>query len=399
MSRIWSGGFSDFIAHHGVKRCVFLLLFLLFMLAFYLPLTTKQVNNIFYIGLALPSLVWLCRYPSALKTLYPFAWVFISIWALVILTAGDISDVKVGLYLTLLFACCLQVQGEDEKKPKIFIAYSMFSFLIFIAVLYSWTVGWVETGVIQRHSVFLGEDKHPIFFSLMLIGSFIIGWLFYAEPWLRKFYSRAAYSVSFFLFCVLALLCAIVFQSRTTLLAFVAFFIGYVFQRKAWLLGGGVLLLVSALAVVLGWDDVLQNRGYSFRLVIWEDVWRRLTMDCGVWFGCGADGYVFLGEFPHPHNAYLSILYQGGALAALGFLIFSVMFISRAWRSPWFLVALFGWASLLTETGGIFTSPKPLWVYFWIPTFMAVIDVRRDVVKNYFQARNTAKNGQGKRAV
>lgn len=393
MSRLCSGGFFGFIAQHGVKRCVFLLLFLFFMLAFYLPLTSKQVNNIFYAGLALPCLIWLCRYPSALKTLFPFAWLLALIWALVILTAGDVRDVKVGLYLTLLFACCIQVQGEAENSSKVFITYSLFSLLIFFVALYNWAIGWVETGVIQRHSVFLGAEKHPIFFSLMLISSFITGWLFYAEPRLKKLDSKVVYSVSFLLFCVLALTCAIVFQSRTTLVGFVAFFIGYVFQRKAWLLGSGVFLLVSALAVALGWDEVLQNRGYSFRLVIWEDVWRRLTMDCGVWFGCGADGYVFLGEFPHPHNAYLSVLYQGGALAALGFLIFSVMFICRTWRSPWFLVALFGGASMLTETGGIFTSPKPLWVYFWIPIFMAVLDVRSDVVKSYFQARSTAKKG------
>lgn len=398
MSRLWPAGVSGYIAHHGVKRCVFLLLFLCFMLAFYLPLTTKQVNNIFYIGLALPSLIWLCRSPSALRALYPFAWVIVAIWVLVVLTSAGFSDIKDGLYLTLLFACCMQVQGEDENRSKVFIAYALFSLMIFFVVFYSWTVGWIETGAMQRHSGFLGGDKHPIFFSLMLVGAFIIGWLFYVEPRLKKRDSRMACLIAFTLLCILALLCSVIFQSRTTLLAFIAFFIGYVIQRRAWLLGSVVLLLVSALAVVLGWDDVLQNRGYSFRLVIWEDVWRRLSMDCGMWLGCGADGYVFLGDFPHPHNAYLSVLYKGGLLAALGFLVFSIMFVCKSWRSPWLLVAVFGWASMLTETGGVFTSPRPLWVYFWIPTFMAVMDARRDVVKNYFQARSTAKIGQDERA-
>lgn len=43
---------------------LFAVLFGLFCLAFYLPLSSKTINNIFYAGLALPCLGWLLLRPA-----------------------------------------------------------------------------------------------------------------------------------------------------------------------------------------------------------------------------------------------------------------------------------------------------------------------------------------------
>lgn len=86
-------------------------LFCAFCLAFYMPLSSKATNNIFYAGLALPALVWLLWRPSALRALRPFAWLIALLTLMVALDAGDWSDLKTGLYLLLFFIGCLLLEG------------------------------------------------------------------------------------------------------------------------------------------------------------------------------------------------------------------------------------------------------------------------------------------------
>ena len=88
-------------------RLALALLLGLFCLAFYLPLSSKAVNNIFYIGLAVPMLLWLLARPRALVELRPFAWLFGLLALMVALDAGDPAGLKKALYLMLFFVAAL----------------------------------------------------------------------------------------------------------------------------------------------------------------------------------------------------------------------------------------------------------------------------------------------------
>lgn len=84
------------------------------------------------------------------------------------------------------------------------------------------------------------------------------------------------------------------------------------------------------------------------------------------------------------------MLYRNGLIGAVLLAIFAVLYLYNARREglPWLLLSLFGWGSLLTTTNGVFTTPQPLWVYVWLPTFMAIIAGQRRVVQQYLLGRS-----------
>gem|GEM_PF-453269 len=363
-------------------------LFVLFCLAFFLPLSSKATNNLFYAGLALPTLIWLLWRPSALVALRPFSGLIVLLWLMVIMSAGNWSDVKRGLYLSLFFVSCLLLQGRKPQMQAVFtvVALVCLSILLFVSVDWLWI--WAQSGLNIRYSSFLGEQINPVYFSLLITSGMVFLWLFHVSDWLER-RSRLFLLAGLFVLGVLALWCASIFQSRSTLLGFALFFAGYLLYKRFILTG---LILAGGLAVLLyalGGGDLLLERGLSYRPMIWQDAWQRLVNDCSLWFGCGADDYRFLGAFHHAHSGYMSMLYQGGLLGTAVFLLFAALCFWRGAGTRWLLLALIGWGSLLTTTAGILTAPRPLWIYFWLPTFMAILDGQREVVSAYFEARRS----------
>ena len=110
------------------------------------------------------------------------------------------------------------------------------------------------------------------------------------------------------------------------------------------LIGLGLLLL----AVLSGVDDLLVQRGLSYRLDIWQAALQRWLGECSLWWGCGNDGVLLLGQFHRPHSGYLAMLYRNGLLGALLFLIFALLYLryARSPGAPWLLLSLFGWGIL-----------------------------------------------------
>ena len=88
--------------------------------------------------------------------------------------------------------------------------------------------------------------------------------------------------------------------------------------------------------------------------------------------------------------------YRNGLLGGVLFSLFALLWLNYAWRarSRWLLLALLGWGSLLTTSNGVLTSPQPLWIYFWLPVFMAVLDGQRSAVQEYLQSRRTRRPAQ-----
>lgn len=361
------------------------LFFLLFCLAFYFPLSSKAVNNIFYAGLAFPTLLWVLLKPRALYGLKPFTWLFLLLWAMVFVDAGDLSNIKKGLYLSLFFCALLWIEKRALVR-KLFFLFSISSLLILAFITIKWLFNWFELGAWIRQDRFLGAYLHPGHAALLIVCGLIFTWCFYLEKYCEKS-SRGLLLVGIFGLSALVLLCSTVFQSRTALAGFAIFLVAYFWRKKLFLSGVLLLGLLVILVFASGADELLMRRGFSYRLVIWEAAWDRLWTECGILLGCGADDHMLLGKFHHPHNGFLAMLYRNGIPGALLFLAFTFLFVWKGWRSPWFLVALFGWGALLTESNGVLTTPQPLWVYFWLPTFMAILDGSREEAARYFVLR------------
>lgn len=364
-------------------------LFSIFCLAFYLPLSSKAINNIFYIGLALPGLIWLLCKPRALKYLgRPFGWMFVLLVLMVWVDASHAAGMKKALYLLLLFVSCLLLEGYDRVRSLVTI-FALVSVGILLFVAADWWWLWTQTGGWVRYGSFLGAPINPVYFSLLITSALVFLWLFHVEVWLER-RSRLALLSGLFLLTVAVLLCSSIFQARSALLGFAAFFAGYLICKRMILPGLLLVLFLGLGLFVLGGHELLLERGTSYRPLIWQDAWSRLTGVCNVWLGCGADGYLFLGQFQHPHSGYMAMLYRNGVLGAALFILFGLAFVWQGIRSRWMLLALVGWGSLLTTTSGVLTSPQPLWIYFWLPTFMAILDGKRSALGAYYAARQPA---------
>ncbi|WP_341303885.1 O-antigen ligase family protein [Pseudomonas sp. TMP25] len=362
---------------------------LIFCLAFYLPLTSKSVNNFYYVGIALPCLLGALSNPRALvELLKGFAWFFVLLLALVVINSTEIAGLKKWLYLFLFFMACVFLECSRWGMKGCFILFAMVSSGVFFWVLVDWLWIWGQSGHLIRYDVFFGERINPVYFSLLINSSLIFLWLFCVEGWLEK-RSRIACLVGFFVLLALILLCSTIFQSRTSLLAMAVFLVGYALYRKMILPVIVLALLLIGLAVASGFSELLLRRGLSYRLDIWQDAWVRLSEVCGIWWGCGADDYRFLGKFYHAHSGYVALLYRNGLAGGLIFILLAALFLWRCSlaHSRWLLLALFGWGSLLTTTNGMLTSPQPLWIYCWLPTFMALLDTQKGTLDRFFAAR------------
>lgn len=362
----------------AVGRRVFAGVFVLFLIAFYLPLTTKSINNIFYAGLALPSaLIAAFHYSYFKQILKQYYWFFLIVLVISLFDFNEPNDLKEGLYLLLFFLTCLFLDRGQGRVRTYLLMFSAFSLLVLAFVTVDWVLRWAETSQWERYEQMFGEPIHPGFFAILICFGILSAWVFGISDWFERKSSRLLYAAGFLAVCFLVLLCAAVFQSRTALLGFAVFFFGFLWYRKQFVLGFLVIGSLVIVAFALGFDQLLLNRGLSYRGEIWQEVIRQLTTECNIWVGC-VPGEKILGRFYHPHNAYLAMLYRNGILGASVFLVFIVIFFTRTIRarSRWMLLSLFGWGCLLTEIDSILTSPEPFWVYYWLPVLMAIIETQ-----------------------
>ncbi|WP_018991842.1 hypothetical protein [Aromatoleum toluclasticum] len=361
-----------------------------FMVSFFLPISAKASNNIFYAGLAVPAVIWWLSLPRLALEPYKAAPVFFACFGLFALLLGfrDVSFLKDSVYIAVLFLTCVMIEKNEGAVRRSFLAYSLVALALLVVATVDWVLALRTSGLAQRIALW-GRTGNPIFAALMIISGLVFLWVFHVEARLARS-SAVARWLGLLGLVGLCAACAVVFQARSALLGMAFFLVGYAVQRryiKAVLIVLGLVVLVL---LASGAGSILLERGASYRLDIWEAAIRRVVGECGVVFGCGKDQHLILGQFYHPHSAYVSAFYFGGLSSLLTFAAMAAAFFVLTWRarSSWLLVALVGWGGLLTDTNGVIASPRTLWVFFWIPVFMAVIESGRPALEAYYRARD-----------
>lgn len=133
-------------------------------------------------------------------------------------------------------------------------------------------------------------------------------------------------------------------------------------------------------------DEVLRDwmlpRGDSFRLLIWNSTLERLF--AGSWlFGLGIltpDGASLGGSiFTHPHNMYLAVFYQGGAVGLLLYLVLllrSVQILLKNFTSSDAKLALgilaLALAAHLLDGHNLIDKVGDTWFLIWLPVAIAL---------------------------
>ncbi|MGH8440131.1 MAG: hypothetical protein ACRERW_13905 [Pseudomonas sp.] len=361
------------------------LLFVLFVFAasFFFIDTAKARNNIYYAGFAVPVLIWtLMNWRSALQFRCDSLLLLLTFFAATALVEFGLmreemfSVFKHGLYLLMLFIGAHLILQRPSFERYWVCGWGGFILLCLLIASGKWLWIYLSTGQLVRLEL-IAAASNPVHAALMISSGLSAFWLFVIEPRLQRLLPLL---LGLALIVAIQVWVAVIFDARSALTGVLMFIAGWAFTRRDGLkvlmvvavLLGGVLQLSGAL-------DLFMARGVSYRLVIWQDALTRVFEHCGVAFGCGKDGYLFLGQFFHAHNSYLSVFYHYGLFVAL----LGALWAAHYWywgvrvQSRWFLVSLIGWGGLLTTGSGVLSSPQPFWLYFWLPILFSMIEIRR----------------------
>lgn len=378
------GGYWDIGKSQCFSRYLTVAL-LLFFLSFFFLDSSKYRNNIYYALFAFPALVFavaaVWRKSFGPGVAFLLLYFLGALWAQWL--AGDevLRLLKHQLYLLLLLCglmLCVDQPGFFGRAALVFAGVCVvFACLAF----YKWQDRYLTTGVFPRIGLYAAA-ANPVHASLMILTGWLGFWMVYGLPKLLA-RGRLAYLAGFCLMLGVAFIVCVIFQSRSALLGLLA-------TAGAWLaLGrerGLSLLLVGVLivlVVVAGGYEALLARGGSYRVDIWQDALLRWYESCSWITGCAQEGDIrYLGQFHHAHSAYVSVMVDTGLLGAVTFISFAGIYLVLGvkTRSPWFIVSLVGWAGVIASSNGVVDSPRPLWVYFWLPTLLALLDYQRQSV-------------------
>ena len=351
--------------------------FLLLCALFFLPGRSLH-HKLFYGLFSIPTLIALCLRPRELKELLRepifIATLLFAAWALLSLAWGPGGEplggmFKPPLHTLLLFAGCylLVRYRSDILQPLLFgaalvalIATTIFLFMF--ARVY-------EPGM---RLIGGGAFDNPLL-SSHLFGFFSAYWLSVTMTCKRRqmmWLSLPAMAIMF--------MAVIGTGSRTPLVALTmaALWLCFICWNKR-SVGLLIALVLSGVAVITQFSQMITERGDSYRLEIWQKVLHMIADHPWIGHGYSASLAVDPGNgisFQEPHSFILGVLYYVGIIGLLPWLFFLLWGLLSSWRQrvqPLLIIAstwlVFGIGAGLTEGGGIISRPKEHWFLLWIP--------------------------------
>ena len=227
---------------------------------------------------------------------------------------------------------------DRKMERQVINALYMSSAIPIVYGFYQWLTGGGNTvteGYVRINSSFF----HPAHFSMYLVFLFCLAYAEFLDGRRKNKAVRLIY-----LICLVVL--EVLTYTRISWLAmgFAWLYLSWVYKRRSYILagamvgglvllaaGGGIMERVTSAATALGGDNVYDlNSSVGWRLYFWDEILRRIPER--PWFGFGAGSSVMLGielfgVEAAPHNGYLRVLYETGAVGAAAFLyVLGVMF-------------------------------------------------------------------------
>ncbi|EMR13673.1 hypothetical protein MPL1_04025 [Methylophaga lonarensis MPL] len=349
---------------------------LLVLAGFLLMPSSKSVNNIFYMLLAVPAvffyLVNIKNYKSWSHVDLCFA-AFIG-YCFTIGILHDFSFAKYCLYLTLfMFIVSRLIDVDFFENPKVIRTafWALISYVILSAVFHA-ANGIYELGdrIVELPSRLQG----PIFTSMLIVSVLVL----VTPVWVRgKNYTEAILGATLVLVCV-----GFILQSRTGLvgvglwaicvciwltykyrLAGLAFAI--IMMTFAFVLAGGLLVESDKLLNLVARADAGRFEIWAYFLSSWRD--------CGVFSGCGLgfemSDRVNGQQILHPHNIFLTLGVHLGILPLILFVLMmtATLYLAVAQKNWW--GAYLAMALVLSNFDGhlVVNSLNELWLLIWLP--------------------------------
>ena len=145
-----------------------------------------------------------------------------------------------------------------------------------------------------------------------------------------------------------------------------------------------VFLAATAFLVLIANDAVREMvlpRGDSFRLAIWSHFSEQIMLHPLIGSGVTTEDRIEIGGiiFHHPHNVYLSLLFQGGLLALVGYLSVLLMclhVVGQCYEHPdaKLVLSMLTLSSLafLLDGHAVIDKVGEMWFLLWLPVGICV---------------------------
>ena len=349
---------------------------LLFIASFLILPSSKMVNNVYYLLLAIPAAVLLPRVLAARAVSWAGGlWmVFLGYFAMRGVAAGDFSFLKHVMYVGLfvLVLGCFTSMRLFESSGLVRVLFWASAAYVALNAMWLWLSGQAMMG--ERIIWLSGRMAGPIYTSMWLALCFGLC----VSAWLRERRRTELVAALF----IAWFLCGYILQSRSGLVGLAIclvplLYAGVMHMRhhpRALLMvvlagfAAGYLLLTQVPMVSSLWA-----RGDSYRLELWQSYAAMLSR-CGMFQGCGvgqspmielASGMVI----NHPHNVYLSLALYGGALGVALFSILMAVLLASAFkrRSIWGFALMLGLIMVNFDGHRVLDSPNELWLLLLLP--------------------------------
>ncbi|AKX55007.1 hypothetical protein AKN90_04265 [Thiopseudomonas alkaliphila] len=350
------------------------LCFSVYLLSHYMGLSSKAVNNVFYLGLAVPCLIFsLINYRATAELIKQFYWLFALVAVVSLLDMQQAKEIKRGLYLLLFFISCVLVdQGKGRLKYWL-LPFSLTCLLMLFYITADWIWIWSHSARWIRYSYWLNVYFHPSFFAMLMCFGLLIGWMLFLGPWLEQRYQKTGY--------ILGL--AVVFMVLG----------GMLYRKTHWRRYLPPLLVLLILLYVFfsyyaGYE--FSGRGLTARDEIWLSTWNSSTVSVKTFlFGHGAAKALeakalSTGQVVYnTHSVYLEALYRYGAVGLALLLVIMLGALNILYKTIkhheygelavfWLATLVSGSIVMIVELNGLITTPNLLWHWLWMPVAFAL---------------------------
>lgn len=353
----------------------------IFIASFLLLPTSKMVNNVYYVLLALPALGVLVVSRGRNIRLSPALWLWaaLCVWyVLVGALSADSQYFKHVLYMVLFVLIVSQLVNPAPLRAPMFtrgLFWVLGGYVLGSAVVY-WFTGRYAPG--ERVLWLPGRMTGPIYTSMWLACSFALA----LPTWLsQRRWLELSSATLLAVFCM-----AYVLQSRSGLIGMLAvgtLVAGWlVLQRARYLLWLRMAAVLVAGLTLFAMREVPEVAGLFARADAGRfELWRILGaewLECGLWLGCGMQHVTeatILGGAPiqHPHNIFLALGLYSGLVSLLIFLALMVVVLRLALqqRDAWGLYLFTALVVLNFDGSKLVGNPDELWLLVLLP--MALI--------------------------
>jgi O-antigen ligase len=353
---------------------------LLFLIGFFYFPTAKSHNNFFYLFVLLPGLFFLkdwfvaTRHSKILAALslyilYITASVF---WSPDIETSDITTIFKRAIYTFTFLAVLLHVSQASEKVRRDFIiTLCLAAMLSALYAMLSDTYSFPET---RLH--LLGRVESPIRSGCLigLTALLSLRLVFETEKQVIK---------ALMLTCTLVLVTFVFLtQSRLPIVAMTTAMLVFLFiqlkQHRIFLL---VFLTVLAafigILVELDYQNLLAQRGLSYRPEIWKDVINTTMQTPILGQGVRSDNNVYILEYPfhHSHSSFVATFRDGGFIGLGLLLAFTGLSALEALKTckqengncAYLVFVIYGVLAISADTDRLLSNPGDFWLFFWFP--------------------------------